>query len=99
MRMGIIPGGIKQYDTEKHSDGSQQRDGSAAVPDAEKELTPMEDALLMLELWDTAIRKHIDVQPRSPIHRLVKETIKRLKQPNAAGELRLPDSDARKEIK
>lgn len=55
---------------------------SAAASEAERELTPMEDARMMLELWDTAIRKHIAVQPRSPIHRLVKETIQRLKQPN-----------------
>ena len=60
--------------------------GSAATSDAEQELTPMEDALLMLDLWETTIRKHITVQPRSPIHRLVKETVERLKQPNEKGQ-------------
>lgn len=56
--------------------------GSAARSEAENEPTPMEDALLMLELWNEAIRAHIQVKPRSPIHRLVKQTIERLKQPN-----------------
>jgi hypothetical protein len=50
------------------------------APEEEREMTPMEDAILMMDLWDTCITNKITIERRSPLHRLVLMTLKRLRQ-------------------
>lgn len=57
------------------------------APDEEREWTPMEDARLMIDLWDTCITKKIIIERGSPLHRLVKMTLQRLRQNVKASDL------------
>lgn len=74
--------------TEAIASGSSSATGYAASHDGkviadvmakhthdDRKMTTMEDAILMLDLWDTCICKNIRVQKDSPLHRLVKWTL------------------------